>query len=40
MVEKYNGKRIGSEDEKLTGLPSKVQDTVEESSERYVPYMC
>lgn len=33
MVEKYNGKRIGSEDEKLTGLPSKVQDTVEESSE-------
>ncbi|XP_052011174.1 tyrosine-protein phosphatase non-receptor type 2 isoform X3 [Apodemus sylvaticus] len=33
MTEKYNGKRIGSEDEKLTGLPSKVQDTVEESSE-------
>ena len=33
MTEKYNGKRIGSKDEKLTGLPSKVQDTVEESSE-------
>ncbi|XP_031221804.1 tyrosine-protein phosphatase non-receptor type 2 isoform X1 [Mastomys coucha] len=33
MTEKYNGKRIGSEDEKLTGLPSKVQDTVEEGSE-------
>eukprot|EP00073_Rattus_norvegicus_P041155 XP_008770302.1 PREDICTED: tyrosine-protein phosphatase non-receptor type 2 isoform X1 [Rattus norvegicus] len=34
MTEKYNGKRIGSEDEKLTGLSSKVPDTVEESSER------
>lgn len=33
MTEKYNGKRIGSEDEKLTGLSSKAQDTVEESSE-------
>lgn len=33
MTEKYNGKRIGSEDEKLTGLSSKVPDTVEESSE-------
>ncbi|XP_028630108.1 tyrosine-protein phosphatase non-receptor type 2 isoform X1 [Grammomys surdaster] len=32
LTEKYNGKRIGSEDEKLTGL-SKVQDTAEESSE-------
>ncbi|GAB1301836.1 Tyrosine-protein phosphatase non-receptor type 2 [Apodemus speciosus] len=38
MTEKYNGKRIGSEDEKLTGLPSKVQDTMEESSERVVNF--
>lgn len=40
MVEKYNGKRIGLEDEKLIGFFFKVQDIVEESSERYVLYMC
>ncbi|KAL1771105.1 tyrosine-protein phosphatase non-receptor type 2 isoform X1 [Sigmodon hispidus] len=33
MTEKYNGKRIGSEEEKLTALSSKMQDTVEENSE-------
>lgn len=39
MNEKYNGNRIGLEEEKLTGdrytgLSSKMQDTVEENSER------
>ncbi|CAO2639464.1 Tyrosine-protein phosphatase non-receptor type 2 [Lemmus lemmus] len=33
MTEKYNGKRIGSEEEKLTGLSSKMQDNVEENNE-------
>uniref|UniRef100_A0A2K5ZP56 Tyrosine-protein phosphatase non-receptor type n=1 Tax=Mandrillus leucophaeus TaxID=9568 RepID=A0A2K5ZP56_MANLE len=38
MTEKYNGNRIGLEEEKLTGdrctgLPSKMQDTMEENSE-------
>ncbi|KAL1778074.1 tyrosine-protein phosphatase non-receptor type 2 isoform X1 [Sigmodon hispidus] len=38
MTEKYNGERIGSEEEKLTGLSSKMQDTVEEnvSTETYL----
>jgi tyrosine-protein phosphatase non-receptor type 2 len=39
MTEKYNGNRIGPEEEKLTGdrctgLPSKLQDTIEENNER------
>ena len=38
MTEKYNGKKIGSEEEKLTGLSSKMQDNVEENNERYAPY--
>ncbi|KAK7802760.1 hypothetical protein U0070_005798 [Myodes glareolus] len=33
MTEKYNGKKIGSEEEKLTGLSSKMQDNVEENNE-------
>ena len=40
MTEKYNGNRIGLEEEKLTGdryssLSSKTQETLEENSERY-----
>ena len=39
MTEKYNGNRIGLEEEKLTGdryssLSSKTQETLEENSER------
>ena len=39
MTEKYNGNRIGLEEEKLTGdrysgLSSKTQEALEESSER------
>ena len=39
MTEKYNGNRIGLEEEKLTsdrytGLSSKMQDMLEENSER------
>ncbi|XP_012972237.1 tyrosine-protein phosphatase non-receptor type 2 isoform X4 [Mesocricetus auratus] len=33
MTEKYNGKRISSEEEKLTELSSKIQDNVEENNE-------
>ncbi|ERE86151.1 NAD(P) transhydrogenase [Cricetulus griseus] len=33
MTEKYNGKRIISEEEKLTGLSPKIQDNVEENNE-------